>query len=112
MSNIDSMLLPELKKVAGSLGIKGAGSMRKAELQAAIRAAQGSGSGSKPSTEAVEGAQDGGSRRPPRTENAEQKKEERSTEAVAEREASGSAGDAPQTTWRPGWRRCTRGRTP
>lgn len=94
MSNIDSMLLPELKKVAGSLGIKGAGSMRKAELQAAIRAAQGSGSGSKPSTEAVEGAQDGGSRRPPRTENAEQKKEERSTEAVAEREASGSAGDA------------------
>ena len=41
MTNIDSMLLPDLKKVASSLGLKGTGQMRKAELQAAIRAAQG-----------------------------------------------------------------------
>jgi transcription termination factor Rho len=39
------MLLPELKKVAGGLGIKATG-MKKAELVAAIKAAQGSSQGS------------------------------------------------------------------
>ncbi|MGI5952210.1 MAG: transcription termination factor Rho [Brooklawnia sp.] len=39
------MLLPELKKVAQSMGIKGASAMRKADLVAAIAAAQG---GSRP----------------------------------------------------------------
>lgn len=42
MTNIDSMLLPDLKKVASSLGLKGTGQMRKAELLTAIRDAQGS----------------------------------------------------------------------
>jgi len=37
-----TMLLPELKQVAGGLGIKATG-MKKAELVAAIRAAQGGG---------------------------------------------------------------------
>ncbi len=41
MTNIDTMLLPDLKKVASSLGLKGAGAMRKAELVQAIRSAQG-----------------------------------------------------------------------
>ena len=40
MTNIDSMLLPDLKKVASSLGVKSAG-LRKAELVSAIRQAQG-----------------------------------------------------------------------
>ena len=39
MSDIDSMLLPEMKKLAGSLGVKSTG-LRKAELAAAIRAHQ------------------------------------------------------------------------
>lgn len=42
---LSSMLLPELKKVAQSMGIKGASAMRKADLVAAIGAAQG---GSRP----------------------------------------------------------------
>ncbi len=39
-TGLDSMLLPELKKVASSLRIKGAGGMRKAELLAAIGGAR------------------------------------------------------------------------
>ncbi|MDQ4007863.1 MAG: Rho termination factor N-terminal domain-containing protein, partial [Actinomycetota bacterium] len=35
------MLLPELKQLAGGLGIKGAGTMRKGQLIEAIQAAQG-----------------------------------------------------------------------
>ena len=41
MTNIDTLLLPDLKKVASALGLKGAGAMRKAELVQAIRTAQG-----------------------------------------------------------------------
>jgi transcription termination factor Rho len=40
---LNSMLLPELKQLAGTLGIKGAGGMRKSALIDAIRAAQGGG---------------------------------------------------------------------
>jgi transcription termination factor Rho len=39
------MLLPELKQLAGTLGIKGAGALRKGQLIEAIKAAQGSGPG-------------------------------------------------------------------
>ena len=41
---LSSMLLPELRKLAGGLGIKSTG-MKKAELVAAIRAAQSGGQG-------------------------------------------------------------------
>ena len=40
---LSGMLLPELKQLAGGLGIKGAGGMRKSQLIDAIRAAQGGG---------------------------------------------------------------------
>src|SRR6266508_4081658 len=43
---LEGMLLPELKQLAGSLGIKGAGALRKGQLIEAIKAAQG---GSAPS---------------------------------------------------------------
>ena len=59
MTNIDSMLLPDLKKVASSLGLKGAGAMRKAELQAAIRTAQGGASVQQPLTPAPTGTGSG-----------------------------------------------------
>jgi len=42
------MLLPELKSLAGSLGIPGASGMRKADLVSAISAKQGGGSSSRP----------------------------------------------------------------
>ncbi|MFT3877919.1 MAG: transcription termination factor Rho [Propioniciclava sp.] len=42
MTNIDSLLLPDLKKVASSLGVKSTG-LRKADLIAAINAAQSGG---------------------------------------------------------------------
>ncbi|MFV0452446.1 MAG: transcription termination factor Rho [Propioniciclava sp.] len=45
MTNIDQMLLPDLKKVGASLGIKGAGAMRKADLIAAIKQSQGGSGG-------------------------------------------------------------------
>ena len=53
VTNIDSMLLPDLKKVASSLGVKSAG-LRKADLVAAIRSAQG---GSAPARATAEAAQ-------------------------------------------------------
>jgi transcription termination factor Rho len=42
-SGLSAMLLPELKQLAGGLGIKGAGTMRKGQLIEAIQAAQGGG---------------------------------------------------------------------
>jgi transcription termination factor Rho len=45
---LNSMLLPELKQLAGGLGIKGAGTMRKGALVDAIKAAQGGGRSSTP----------------------------------------------------------------
>ena len=39
-AGLDSMVLPELKQLASSLGIKGLGAMRKSQLIEAIRAAQ------------------------------------------------------------------------
>jgi transcription termination factor Rho len=42
---LSGMLLPELKQLAGGLGIKGAGGMRKSQLVDAIRAAQAGSSG-------------------------------------------------------------------
>ncbi len=85
MSNIDSMLLPELKKVASSLGIKGSGNMRKADLVAAIRAAQGSGSGQATLPVSQKSA-DGGARR--EKQAAPQAPDRSAAEAVAEPKAS------------------------
>ena len=39
-SGLDSMVLPELKQLASSLGIRGIGAMRKSQLIDAIRAVQ------------------------------------------------------------------------
>jgi transcription termination factor Rho len=41
---LEGMLLPELKQLAGTLGIKGTGALRKGQLIEAIKAAQGGGS--------------------------------------------------------------------
>ncbi len=49
---LEGMLLPELKQLAGTLGIKGTGALRKGQLIEAIKAAQAGGStgGSRPKT--------------------------------------------------------------
>ncbi|CAA9378201.1 MAG: Transcription termination factor Rho [uncultured Nocardioidaceae bacterium] len=57
---LSGKLLPELKQIAGGLGIKGASSMKKAQLVEAIRAAQ-SGSGS---AQKSEQSRSGGGSRP------------------------------------------------
>jgi transcription termination factor Rho len=44
-SGLDAMVLPELKQLAGSLGLKGTGAMRKGQLIEAIRSAQGGNGG-------------------------------------------------------------------
>src|SRR4051812_4350429 len=49
-SGLDSMVLPELKQLAGSLGLKGTGAMRKGQLIAAIQSAQGGSSNGSSST--------------------------------------------------------------
>ena len=46
---LNGMLLPELKKIAASLGIKGAGAMRKSQLVEAIKAVQRGSSPTRPS---------------------------------------------------------------
>ncbi len=91
MSNIDSMLLPELKKVASSLGIKGSGNMRKADLVTAIRAAQGAGS-SEAATRDSQKPADGGARHEKRP--ATQTTDRAAGEAVAEPKASESMASA------------------
>ena len=53
---LNGMLLPELKQMAGGLGIKGAGGMRKSQLIEAIKAAQSGGQSAGQS-----GGQSGGS---------------------------------------------------
>ena len=45
--NVSSMLLPELKQLAGSLGIPGASTMRKGDLVAAISDKKGAGRSAK-----------------------------------------------------------------
>ncbi|NLT30468.1 MAG: transcription termination factor Rho, partial [Propionibacterium sp.] len=53
------MVLPELKKIASGLGIKGGGSMRKGDLIAAIRSAQGSSGSGRAESAPRSGAADG-----------------------------------------------------
>ena len=58
-SGLDSMVLPELKQLAGSLGLKGTGAMRKGQLIEAIQSAQ-HGSGPAASSQGADGGQNGG----------------------------------------------------
>ncbi|WP_204912153.1 transcription termination factor Rho [Microlunatus spumicola] len=62
-SGLDSMVLPELKQLASSLGLKGTGAMRKGQLISAIQSAQtgGSNGGSSSSSSSNGGSTNGGS---------------------------------------------------
>ena len=62
-SGLDAMVLPELKQLASTLGLKGTGAMRKGQLIEAIQSAQGG-----PSSSAPSGASNGGRRAARRAE--------------------------------------------
>ena len=70
MTDINSMLLPELKKVASSLGLKGTGAMRKSDLVAAISGAQGGSAPAGAEGGASDGARRSRARRTPASEDA------------------------------------------
>ncbi|MGI3785796.1 MAG: Rho termination factor N-terminal domain-containing protein, partial [Janthinobacterium lividum] len=59
-SGLDSMVLPELKQLASSLGLKGTGAMRKGQLISAIQSAQTPGSGGGSSSAPSAGAPSNG----------------------------------------------------
>ena len=87
-SGLDSMVLAELKQLAGSLGIKGTGAMRKSQLIDAIQTAQ-RGSGATGPADGAE--QDNGHRWP---ENPRDKHDNSSAQDEAPREASGQREEA------------------
>jgi len=80
-SGLDSMLLPELKQLGASLGVKGANAMRKGDLVAAIKTAQG---GSRPSADEA---------KPERSRSEGSRRQRAKTEAPA----GDSASSAPST---------------
>jgi len=80
-SGLDSMLLPELKQLGASLGVKGANAMRKGDLVAAIKTAQG---GSRPSADEA---------KPERSRSEGSRRQRAKTEASA----GDSASSAPST---------------
>ncbi|PFG16826.1 transcription termination factor Rho [Propionicimonas paludicola] len=73
-SGLDSMLLPELKQLGASLGVKGANAMRKGDLVAAIKTAQ---SGSRPASDEARSEQ-------PRTESSRSGSRRRSSAKTEE----------------------------
>jgi transcription termination factor Rho len=77
--NVSSMLLPELKQLAGSLGIPGASTMRKGDLVAAITDKKGAGRSAK------------------RDQGATEKSAAKSADAPAADRAEKSATDEPRT---------------
>jgi transcription termination factor Rho len=92
---LSSKLLPELKEIAGGLGIKGIGSMKKAQLIEAIRGAQ---SGGQPAGGSSNGARS--ARRPdvavaqPATATEPETRTESSPQAASESASGTSTGDA------------------
>ncbi|MGW6277182.1 transcription termination factor Rho [Kribbella sp. NPDC055071] len=103
---LEGMLLPELKQLAGTLGIKGTGALRKGQLIEAIKAAQTGGStgggrakATQPTLdEAVAGAADGATRAPAAKTAAPAKREggSRRTRAAAEKDSSAQNGSTPE----------------
>ncbi len=97
---LNSMLLADLKAMAGGMGISGTGSMKKAQLVDAIKAAQASGPAAAPA---------GSARQKPRNAAAEGATSETDTSAGSSKAAgSASTGDTAQTA-RPEVKTRTRG---
>ena len=95
---LSSMLLPELKALAGQLGISGASGMRKADLVAAISARQVAAPSSRPSADRAEKndkADEARSGRPAREERRERAPRE-SNGAAAAAAADTDGGERPQ----------------
>ena len=93
--NLSSMLLPELKALAGQLGISGSSAMRKGDLVTAIGDRQGR-SESAPAASAPAAAQAGRSR-PPRAKASRSEEAPATTSAPAETAAPAQASSEPST---------------
>jgi transcription termination factor Rho len=95
---LEGMLLPELKQLAGTLGIKGTGALRKGQLIEAIKAAQTGGSGGGTRAKASQPTLDEGAAEAPAAK-APAKREggSRRTRAAAEKD-SGQNGAAAEPT--------------
>ncbi len=93
--NLSSMLLPELKALAGQLGISGSSAMRKGDLVTAIGDRQGR-SESAPAAGDAASAQAGRSR-PPRAKAARSTEAESTTSAPVEAAAPAPAAGEPST---------------
>ena len=94
---LSSMLLPELKRVAGGLGIKATG-MKKADLVAAIKAAQGSGQGSGGGGARKERAAEAATQEPPEQQEQaqqEQAQQEQPKQEQAQQEQAQPKRDKP-----------------
>ena len=96
---LNSMLLADLKSMAGGLGISGAGSMKKAQLVEAIKAAQSGGTSAGQSggrtarSRARGGDQDGSSAQA--AEKADEQPSEKSTEKSTQKSDKSHQGDRP-----------------
>ncbi len=77
-SGLSGMLLPELKQMAGGLGIKGVGGMRKSQLVDAIKAAQaGIQAGSRTAVTPTDAPPTTGGEAPPASDGGPQRQEQR-----------------------------------
>ncbi len=91
---LNSMLLADLKSMAGGLGIRGAGSMKKAQLVDAIKAAQAGGNGtSAPRTESrTESRTENRGERRDDADRPREKKQDRDQQSDEQREDRGDDG--------------------
>ncbi|TCO18617.1 transcription termination factor Rho [Kribbella steppae] len=98
---LEGMLLPELKQLAGTLGIKGTGALRKGQLIEAIKAAQAGGStgGSRPKASQPT-LDEGAAEAPAAKADAPAKREggSRRTRAAAEKDSGQNGAAAAETT--------------
>ena len=91
---LSAMLLPELKQLGASLGLKGTGAMRKSQLIDAIRTAQSGGSsGSLSESPRTEQPQQQHQKRASQRPSAEPTEAPAATEAPAQQPSNGAAGE-------------------
>ncbi|MCW2798411.1 transcription termination factor Rho [Nocardioides sp.] len=97
---LNSMLIADLKSMAGSMGISGAGAMKKAQLVEAIKAAQGGGRTGAKAAAPVEAPREKRERRPKREQDQPTREsEDRGNEDREDRDARGrKSSGAPDET--------------
>jgi transcription termination factor Rho len=98
-SGLSAMLLPELKQLAGGLGIKGAGAMRKGQLIEAIQAAQAGGpktAGDAPAKSDERGQQTDGRRDQERGDRSDNREDNRRDDNRSDKRSDDRNDDQPE----------------